>query len=149
MGVLADAALAAGGEVIGVIPRALAAREIAHRGLTELHLVDSMHERKAVMASLADGFVALPGGLGTLEETFEVMTWGQLGIHQKPVALLNVGRYYDGLLGLLAHGVDEGFVPAEHHAVLLSGDEPGAVLDAMATWRPPARARAWLIPAQS
>ncbi|NGY05565.1 TIGR00730 family Rossman fold protein [Solimonas terrae] len=119
MGALADAALARGGEVIGVMPRALADRELAHDGLSQLHLVDSMHERKALMAQLADAFVALPGGLGTLEELFEIWTWARLGQHRKPCAMLNVDGYYDGLLGFLDHAVGEGFIRAEHRAGLL------------------------------
>jgi uncharacterized protein (TIGR00730 family) len=110
MGALADAVLAGGAEVIGVIPEHLVAREVAHRGLTELRVVRTMHERKAVMSELADAFVVLPGGLGTLEEFFEVLTWSQLGLHAKPAALLNVGGFYDPLLALLANGVRDGFV---------------------------------------
>src|SRR5215207_8224445 len=118
MGVVADAALAAGGRVVGVIPRGLVAREIAHPGLTELVVVDSMHERKAAMADRADAFVALPGGLGTLEELFEVWTWGLLGIHAKPVALLDADGFYDPLLAFLDRAVDEGFVRAAQRAML-------------------------------
>ncbi len=149
MGVLADAVLAAGGEVIGVIPGPLASRELAHAGLTALHVVDSMHERKAMMASLCDGFVALPGGLGTFEETLEVLTWAQLGIHRKPVGVLNVEGYWDGLRRLLAHAVGEGFVRPEYAALLLFGATPAALLDRLAAWRPPAIARAWLDPSQT
>jgi uncharacterized protein (TIGR00730 family) len=149
MGVLADAALAQGGEVIGVIPRALAAREIAHAGLSELRAVESMHERKATMASLVDGFIALPGGLGTLEETLEILTWAQLGIHRKPVGVLNVAGYYDGLLRLLGHAVREGFLRREYCALLLFADTPGELLDRFATWQPPALPRAWLDPSQT
>ena len=144
MGVLADSALALGGEVVGVIPRPLASRELAHSALTELRLVSSMHERKALMASLADGFVALPGGLGTLEETLEILTWAQLGIHDKPVGMLNVAGYYDGLRGLIDHGVREGFVRKEHAALLLFAESPAELLDAFASWRPPALPRVWL-----
>jgi len=144
MGVLADAALAAGGSVVGVIPRPLASRELAHAGLTELRLVSSMHERKALMASLADGFIALPGGLGTLEETLEILTWAQLGIHDKPVGVLNVAGYYDGLRRLLGHGVHEGFVRKEHAALLLFAESAADLLDAFATWQPPTRPRPWL-----
>jgi len=149
MGVLADAALALGVEVIGVIPRALAARELAHTGLPRQHLVDSMHERKALMASLADGFIALPGGLGTLEEALEILTWSQLGIHRKPVGLLDVGSYYDGLLRLLAHGVGEGFIRQAYLDLLLHHDTPAALLDAFEAWRPPALPGPWLAPAQA
>ena len=112
MGILADTALAAGGEVIGVIPQDLMDREIGHAGLTELHVVGSMHERKALMAELSDGFVALPGGAGTLEELIEVYTWSQLGLHAKPMGVLNVAGYYDGLAALLDHAVQEGFLRA-------------------------------------
>jgi len=149
MGVLADAVLAARGEVIGVIPKPLASPELAHTGLTELRLVDSMHERKATMASLADGFIALPGGLGTLEETLEMLTWAQLGIHQKPVGLLNVAGYYDGLLRFLAHAVEEGFVRREYLGLLLHADTPAALLAAVTAWRPPALIGAWLDVTQS
>ena len=144
MGALADAALALGGEVVGVIPRPLATRELAHPALSEMHVVDSMHERKARMASLVDGFVALPGGLGTLEETLEVLTWSQLGIHRKPVGLLNVEGYYDGLLGMLAHAVKEEFVRSEYLALFVSAETPVRLLDAMQVWRPPGLPRAWL-----
>jgi len=149
MGVLADAALAAGGEVIGVIPRGLATRELAHAGLTRLHVVGSMHERKALMASLVGGFVALPGGLGTLEETLEMLTWSQLGIHSKPVGLVNVAGYYDDLLRLLTRAVDEGFLRRDHLRLFVAAATPDGVLDAFARWQPPALARAWLGPAQS
>src|SRR6476646_6921728 len=131
MGVLADAMLSAGGEVVGVIPGALVDREIAHRGLTELHVVGTMHERKALMARLSDGFVALPGGLGTLEELFEVWTWSQLGLHTKPCGLLNTSRYYAPLIAFLDHARDEGFVRRELRAALVVDDEPRALLDAL------------------
>jgi uncharacterized protein (TIGR00730 family) len=149
MGVLADAALAAGGEVIGVIPQGLASRELAHAGLSELRVVGSMHERKATMAALADGFIALPGGLGTLEETLEVLTWSQLGIHRKAVGVLNVAGYFDGLKRFLAHAGDEGFVRPEYLGLLLFAEAPAALLDAVAAWRPPGLARAWLSPSQT
>ena len=149
MGVLADAALAGGVPVIGVIPGPLAAAELAHTGLTELRVVGSMHERKALMASLADGFVALPGGLGTLEETLEVLTWAQLGIHAKPVGLLNVRGYWDGLLRMLHHAVGEGFVRREHAALLLAGATPAELLDRLAAWRSPPFRRVWLDPSQT
>jgi uncharacterized protein (TIGR00730 family) len=144
MGVVADAALAAGGEAIGVLPRGLASREFAHAGLTQLHLVGSMHERKALMARLSDAFVALPGGLGTLEETFEVLTWAQLGIHRKPVALLNVDGYWDGLLALLGHARSEGFLRPEAAGLLLSAPTPASLLDTLATWAPDPAPRVWL-----
>lgn len=149
MGILADAALAAGGEVIGVIPRPLATRELAHPRLTEMRLVDSMHERKATMASLVDGFITLPGGLGTFEETLEILTWAQLGIHRKPVGILDVLGYYEGLRRFLGHAQDEGFVRREHAALLLFAPSAAELLDSMARWQPPSIRRAWLVPRQS
>ena len=148
MGALADAVLAGGGEVVGVIPRGLMTAELAHAGLSHQHVVASMHERKALMARLADGFVALPGGLGTLEETLEVLTWAQLGIHRKPVGLVNVAGYWDDLLRLLGHAVREGFVRPEYAGFLLAEPSPARLLDQFAVWSPPALARAWLGPAQ-
>ncbi|MET0291028.1 MAG: TIGR00730 family Rossman fold protein [Steroidobacteraceae bacterium] len=139
MGTVADAAVAAGGEVIGVIPRSLETREIAHRGLTELRVVSSMHERKAQMADLSDGFVALPGGIGTLEELFEVWTWSQLGLHAKPVALLNVAGYYDALLTFLDRTVTEAFVRPETRRILLTDTAPAPLLEAVATGGAPSR----------
>jgi uncharacterized protein (TIGR00730 family) len=129
MGVLADAALGAGGEVIGVIPQALVDRELAHRGLTELRIVSSMHERKALMAELSDAFVALPGGLGTFEELCEVLTWGQLGLHQKRCGWLNVAGYFDPLERLLDHAVAEGFVRAEDRARCFGTRSPEELLE--------------------
>ena len=149
MGVLADTVLAEGGEVVGVIPGPLATRELAHKGLTELMVVGSMHERKATMARLSDGFVALPGGLGTLEETLEVLTWTQLGIHRKPVGVLNVEGYWDGLERMLGHAVREGFVRAEYAALLLVGRSAPELLDRFAAWHAPAVPRAWLDPSQT
>lgn len=143
MGVVADAALEAGGEVIGVIPHALAAREVDHRGLTELHKVDTMHERKALMAELSDGFIALPGGLGTMEELFEVWTWAQLGIHRKPVGLLNAAGFYDDLLQFLNRAVVEGFVRGTHREMLVVAEESALLLEKMAAYDPPAVPR-WL-----
>src|SRR5687767_9817926 len=143
MGVLADTALAAGGEVVGVMPQALVDREIAHRGLTELRVVGSMHERKLLMAELADGFVALPGGMGTLEELFEVYTWTQLGLHAKPLALLDVRGYYDRLVAFLDHAVSERFVTPEHRGMLVVAAGPDEVLDAFAGWRAPDRPK-WI-----
>ena len=137
MGVLADAVLRRGGEVIGVIPEPLVTRELAHTGLTELRVVGSMHERKATMSALVDGFVALPGGLGTLDETFEVLTWAQLGFHAKPVGGLNVAGYWDGLRRMLGHAVEEGFVRPEYAALLLFADTAGDLLDRFAAWRAP------------
>ena len=144
MGVLADAALAEGVEVIGVIPRPLATKELAHTGLTQMHVVGSMHERKALMASLVDGFVAMPGGLGTFEETLEVLTWSQLGIHRKPIGLLNVEGYYDGLLAMIAHGVKERFIKREYLTLFVSAATPAKLLDEMEAWRPPPIPGAWL-----
>ncbi len=137
MGALADAALAAGGEVVGVIPEALLAKEVAHSGLTELHVVESMHVRKAQMADLARAFIALPGGIGTLEELVEVFTWTQLGLHAKPVAVLNVAGYWDGLLDLLDHAVTQRFLRGDHRALLLEGTDPDELLTALEAWRPP------------
>ena len=137
MGIVADAALAAGGEAIGVIPHGLAAREVGHLGLTELHVVDTMHERKALMADLSDGFVALPGGLGTLEELMEVWTWAQLGIHRRPVGLLNVEGYFGGLLAFVDHAVREGFARESHRALLLVGETPDELLDALEAYESP------------
>jgi uncharacterized protein (TIGR00730 family) len=143
MGTVANAVLADGGEVIGVMPQALVDREIAHTGLTELRVVGSMHERKLLMAELADGFVALPGGMGTLEELFEVYTWTQLGLHAKPLALLDVRGYYARLVAFLDHAVAERFVTEEHRAMLVVADTPAAVLEAFADWRAPDRPK-WI-----
>lgn len=137
MGVVADAALGVGGEVVGVMPRALVDREISHEGLTELHVVGSMHERKALMSELSDGFIALPGGTGTLEEFFEVLTWAQLGEHRKPCGLLNAGGYYDPLLALFEHMVEKGFLSEERRAIVLVEPEPVPLLEAFAHYRPP------------
>ena len=149
MGVVADAALAAGVEVIGVIPRPIASKELAHGGLTELRLVATMHERKATMASLVDGFIALPGGLGTFEETLEMLTWSQLGVHAKPVGVLNVAGYYDGLRRWLSHARDEGFLRPDNFALLLTGDTASELLDRLAAWQPPPGPRPWLAPSQT
>ena len=138
MGAVADAALAAGGEVIGVIPEVLQIRELAHRSLTTLHVVGSMHERKALMAELSDGFVALPGGMGTLEELSEVLTWAQLGLHARPIGLLDVAGYYQPLADFFDRAVGAGFLRPAHRALLLVGHEPGALLDRFAAWRGPA-----------
>jgi uncharacterized protein (TIGR00730 family) len=137
MGAVADAALEAGGEVVGVIPKALQVRELAHARLTKLHVVASMHERKAKMAELAEGFVALPGGMGTLEELSEVLTWAQLGIHARPCGLLDVDGYYRPLVAFFDHAVAEGFLRPEHRRLVLVADEPGALLDQFAAWTPP------------
>ncbi|RMF64632.1 MAG: TIGR00730 family Rossman fold protein [Calditrichaeota bacterium] len=137
MGELAQAALSAGGEVIGVIPRFLVEKEVAHQGLTELRVVSSMHERKRLMAELADGFVALPGGLGTLEEIFEMMTWSQLGLHRKPCGLLNAHGYYDSLIRMLEQMVEHGFVRRKHRELVLVDRNAAALLDKMRAFRPP------------
>jgi hypothetical protein len=137
MGALADAALQTGGEVVGVMPRALIEREIAHAGLTELHEVASMHERKALMADLSDGFLALPGGAGTLEEIFEVWTWAQLGHHKKPVGFLNVEGYYDLLAAFIEHQENELFIRPEHRYMLIVESEAARVLDRFASYVPP------------
>lgn len=137
MGALADAALAAGGEVTGVIPASLVAKEIAHPRLTDLRIVSSMHERKATMADLADAFVALPGGWGTWEEFLEILTWGQLGLHRKPCGLLNVAGYFDPLLAFVSHSVAEGFVRAEYHAAIRVADDVSTLLDGLASYEPP------------
>lgn len=131
MGVVADAAMAAGGEVIGIIPQSLLDAEVGHKGLTRLEVVDGMHARKARMAELSDAFIALPGGLGTLEELFEVWTWGHLGYHAKPLGLLDVNGFYDKLGGFLDHIVEEGFVRPQHRAMLLLGQQPDELLDGM------------------
>lgn len=143
MGVLADAVLAAGGRAIGVIPDALVARELAHRGLTELRVVGSMHERKALMAALSDAFLALPGGFGTLEEYCEALTWAQLGLHAKPCGLLNVAGFYDALLELFDHAVSEQFVPGPHRLLVLVDEDPQRLLDLLAGYRPP-RVEPWI-----
>lgn len=136
MGTLADTVLAEGGEVVGVIPRFLLEAEVAHGGLSELEVVGSMHERKARMEALADGFVALPGGLGTAEELFEMLTWSQLGIHEKPCGLLTVEDYFDGLLAFLDRAVEDGFVKPAHRELLVAADTPGELLRRMAEFRP-------------
>lgn len=143
MRILADASLAAGGSVIGVMPKALVAKEKAHHGLTELHVVGSMHERKALMAELADGFVALPGGAGTMDELFEVWTWGQLGFHGKPCGLLNTASYYDPLVSFLDHAVSEGFIRACHRDMLILANTPEELLARFSTYVPPI-AEKWL-----
>lgn len=148
MGELADTVLAGGGEAIGVIPEALVAREVAHRGLTELRIVPSMHVRKAMMADLSDGFIALPGGWGTLEELFEVLTWSQLGLHGKPCGLLNVLGFYDRLLAFIDYSVTERFVRHENRSMILQADAPGALLDLFDGYVPPAVEK-WIDPAST
>lgn len=137
MGVVADAALAAGGEVIGVIPERLMNRELGHGGVTDLRVVGSMHERKAMMSDLSDAFVALPGGYGTFEEFFEVVTWMQLGIHGKPCGLLNVNGYYDPLLALLDHATAEAFVRPQHRSLVQVGADAAGLLQRLAAYRAP------------
>ena len=138
MGAVADAALAAGGEVIGVIPRGLVERELAHPRLTELRIVENLHERKAQMADLADAFLALPGGLGTLEELAEVLSWAQLDLHTKPIGLFDVGTYFAGLEAFLDRAVAEGFLAARHRELLLRDDDLDRLLRKFAEWEPPA-----------
>jgi uncharacterized protein (TIGR00730 family) len=148
MGVVADAVLDAGGDAIGVIPQALVEREIAHPGVSELRVVGSMHERKALMAELADGFVALPGGMGTLEELFEVYTWTQLGLHSKPLGLLDVRSYYAKLVAFLDHAVEERFLTVEHREMLVVEQRAEALLEAFRRWRAPVRTK-WIDRAQA
>jgi uncharacterized protein (TIGR00730 family) len=136
MGVVADTVLANGGEAIGVIPRGLFKREVTHRGLTQLHEVGSMHERKALMADLADGFIALPGGLGTFDELFEIITWAQLGLHTKPIGLLDETGYFDPLLALIRHASEEGFVMPAYINIVMRETTPAALLDRFATYTP-------------
>lgn len=134
MGEIADATLQAGGQVEGIIPNFLMEKEVGHRGLTRLHLVDTMHERKALMAELSDAFVAMPGGLGTMEEIFEVWTWLQLALHNKPCGLLNVAGFYDPLVTFLEHMTDHRFVKAEHQNLMMVHDTPGTILEALSSW---------------
>ncbi len=145
MGAVANAALEEGGEVVGVIPEALLAREIAHEGLTKLHVVGSMHERKRLMDDLSDGFVTLPGGYGTFEEFLEVLSWAQLGIHGKPCGLLDVDGYYQSLATLFDTAVKEGFLPLRHRSLVLTERDPESLLDAMDRYTPPETKR-WADP---
>ncbi len=145
MGAVADAVLDAGGKAVGVIPKSMLDREIAHQGLTELHVVGSMHERKALMANLSQAFIALPGGFGTLEEFCEILTWGQLGLHQKPVALLNVDGYYDHLLALFDKSFTEQFIRTEHRRLIIQDADPSNILDQFANYQPPT-VQKWLEP---
>jgi uncharacterized protein (TIGR00730 family) len=144
MGVLADTVMAAGGEAIGVMPQALVDREIGHTGISELHVVGSMHERKALMADLSDAFIALPGGAGTLEELFEVYTWAQLGLHDKPCGLLDVEDYFSGLVGFLDHAVEERFLREEHRAQLIVEREPRVLIERLAEFEPRAVTPKWI-----
>ena len=143
MGMVADQVLKLGGQAIGVIPKALAHKEVAHKNLTELHVTQSMHERKMLMAELSDGFIALPGGIGTLEELLEIWTWAQLGFHNKPCGLLNIEGYYDSLIGFLDHVLAEQFVKKDHHAMLIVETNPDALLDHYINYQPPA-VRHWV-----
>ena len=143
MGVIADAVLKAGGEAVGVIPQHIMSREIGHKGLTKLHVVHSMHERKALMADLSDAFIAMPGGFGTLEEFCEVVTWTQLGLHAKPCGILNVRGYYTPLLAMFDHAVEERFLKPENRALVLAGESPADLLRALEEWRPP-RVEKWI-----
>jgi uncharacterized protein (TIGR00730 family) len=136
MGTLADAVLGEGGEAIGVMPQSLIDKEIGHNGLSDLRVVGSMHERKALMADLSDAFIALPGGLGTLEELFEVYTWSQLGLHQKPCGLVDVHGYYAGIASFLTHAVEERFLREEHRAMLMVEPEPRTLVERLCEWRP-------------
>jgi uncharacterized protein (TIGR00730 family) len=145
MGVLADAALEAGGHVTGVIPRFLEDREIGHRGVTDLRVVETMHERKMLMAELADAFLVLPGGIGTLEEVVEMLSWSQLGLHRKPIGLLDVDGFWAPLVALLDHMTAQQFVGVDHRRLILHDSDPVALLDAMEAWEAPKVARRWLV----
>ncbi len=136
MGAVADAVIEHGGKAIGVIPKKLMRVEIAHGNLTELHVVETMHERKAMMADLADGFIAMPGGSGTLEEYFEVLTWAQIGYHQKPCSLLNVNNYYTPLLSLFDHMIEQGFVKEEYRKLMIMEEDPSLLLDRLKNYKP-------------
>jgi uncharacterized protein (TIGR00730 family) len=136
MGVIADEVMRLGGEVTGVIPQALVDKEVGHHGLTRLHIVKDMHERKAMMADLSDGFIAMPGGIGTLEELFEVFTWSQLGFHSKPIGLLNVQGFYAGLIAFIEHTVTEGFLKAGHAALLMHDTDPRMLLERFKSFQP-------------
>lgn len=138
MGKIADTVLARGGTVIGVIPESLAIKEVAHQNTTVLHVVDSMHERKALMAEYADGFIAMPGGFGTFEEFCEIVTWAQLGIHQKPCALLNVAGFYDNLIAMFDYSASQNFIRGEHRKLVLVGDNIENLFELMKNYRPPA-----------
>ncbi len=148
MGAIADAVLESGGEAIGIIPEALAVKEVAHQHLTRQHVVSSMHERKAMMAELSDGFIAMPGGWGTIEELFEILTWAQLGFHEKPCGLLNVHGYFDGLFAFLEHAVEEQFVKPEYRPMLIMEDSPEDLLERFDRYRAP-QVRKWLTPSQT
>lgn len=144
MGAVADAALNAGGRVVGVIPRALMRKEVAHAGLTEMHVVETMHERKALMAQRSDAFIALPGGYGTLDELCEILTWAQLRIHEKPIAVLNVAGYFDKLLGFFDDATAAGLLRAPHRKMLLVGEGTASVLEALESYVPPTAVEKWV-----
>ena len=144
MGILADSILEAGGSVIGVIPQALVDKELAQAGLTELHVVTTMHQRKALMADLADGFTALPGAFGTADELFEILTWAQLGLHAKPIGLLNVDCYFDPLRTWLDHAVREGFLRSVHRRLLFEAEDPEQLLDLLEQYRPVTETPKWI-----
>lgn len=144
MGVAADAALAAGGRVVGVIPEFLQAKEVAHHGLDEIHITQTMHERKAMMAERADGFIALPGGLGTFDELFEILTWGQLSVHSKPVGLLNVAGFFDPLLAMVRHAMQEGFMREENLSLFVVADNIDGLLAGMRAYQPRQADNKWL-----
>jgi uncharacterized protein (TIGR00730 family) len=148
MGAVADAMLERAGQVIGVIPVSLATREVSHKGLDELIVVDSMHERKAKMAELSDGFIALPGGWGTIEEIFEMLTWAQLGFHEKPCGLLNVASYYDHLFAFLEYAIDQQFVKEEYRPMIMMDRAPAALLDRFSQYRAP-KVRKWIGPEET
>lgn len=143
MGAIADAVLEGGGEVIGVIPRALVERELSHPGLHELHVVETMHARKALMAAKSDAFIAMPGGFGTFEELFEVVTWGQIGIHRKPMGLLDVAGYFDALMAMVDRAVEEGFVPETHRDLVCMDPDPQGLLERLGHYRLPELGRKW------
>jgi uncharacterized protein (TIGR00730 family) len=145
MGVLADAALEAGGNVTGVIPRFLDDREVGHHGVTDLRVVETMHERKMLMAELSDAFLVLPGGIGTLEEVVEMLSWSQLGLHRKPIGLLDVDGFWQPLVALLDHMTAQQFVGVDHRKLVLHDPDPIALLDAMEAWEAPKVARRWLV----
>jgi uncharacterized protein (TIGR00730 family) len=148
MGACADEVLARGGRVTGVIPRTLFDREVGHRGLTEIHLVDTMHERKALMADMADAFVVLPGAFGTLDESFEILTWAQLGIHAKPIVLVSTGGFWRPLVALIDHMVETGFLKAENRALLNVVATPDEALELALRWKPPVAVERWASGAQ-
>jgi len=148
MGAVADAVLERGGQAFGVIPHSLATKEVAHDGLDELFVVASMHERKAKMAELSDGFIALPGGWGTIEEIFEMLTWAQLGFHEKPCGLLNVASYYDHLVAFLDKAIEDQFVKKEYRPMIIMDDSPGSLLDRFSEYRAP-KVRKWIGPKET